>query len=60
MPALCRASTHPQGTGRLPVVVLMHGSSGVGVNIEPWVQEGDGGVLMTRTHRPWSTSCRDC
>jgi dienelactone hydrolase len=26
-----------QGTGRLPVVVLMHGSSGVGANIEPWV-----------------------
>ena len=27
-----------QGTGRLPVVVMMHGSSGVGPNIEPWVQ----------------------
>jgi dienelactone hydrolase len=26
-----------QGGGRLPVVVLMHGSSGVGANIEPWV-----------------------
>jgi dienelactone hydrolase len=25
-----------QGTGRLPVVVLMHGSSGVGASIEPW------------------------
>jgi dienelactone hydrolase len=25
-----------QGSGRLPVVVLMHGSSGVGANIEPW------------------------
>ena len=25
-----------QGTGRLPVVVMMHGSSGVGPNIEPW------------------------
>ena len=25
-----------QGTGRLPVVVMMHGSSGVGLNIEPW------------------------
>lgn len=27
-----------QGTGRLPVVVLMHGSGGIGVNIEPWVR----------------------
>jgi dienelactone hydrolase len=26
-----------QGTGRLPVVVLMHGSSGVGPAMEPWV-----------------------
>src|SRR5580704_11595287 len=26
-----------QGSGRLPVVVLMHGSSGIGANIEPWV-----------------------
>lgn len=26
-----------QGSGRLPVVVLMHGSSGVGANIEAWV-----------------------
>jgi len=26
-----------QGTGRLPVVVLMHGSSGVGAGMEPWV-----------------------
>ena len=26
-----------QGTGRLPVVVMMHGSSGVGANTEPWV-----------------------
>ena len=26
-----------QGTERLPVVVLMHGSSGVGANTEPWV-----------------------
>jgi dienelactone hydrolase len=28
-----------QGTCRLPVVVLMHGSSGVGANIEPWVHQ---------------------
>jgi len=28
-----------QGTGRLPVVVLMHGSGGVGANIEPWVHQ---------------------
>jgi dienelactone hydrolase len=28
-----------QGTGRLPVVVLMHGSSGVGANIEPWTHQ---------------------
>jgi len=26
-----------QGAGRLPVVVLMHGSSGVGPGMEPWV-----------------------
>jgi dienelactone hydrolase len=26
-----------QGSGRLPVVVLMHGSSGVGAAMEPWV-----------------------
>jgi len=25
-----------QGSGRLPVVVLMHGSSGVGAAMEPW------------------------
>jgi dienelactone hydrolase len=28
-----------QGSGRLPVVVLMHGSSGVGPNIEPWTRQ---------------------
>jgi dienelactone hydrolase len=28
-----------QGTERLPVVVLMHGSSGVGANTEPWVHQ---------------------
>ena len=26
-----------QGTGKLPVVVLMHGSSGVGASMDPWV-----------------------
>jgi len=26
-----------QGSGRLPVVVLMHGSSGISANTEPWV-----------------------
>jgi dienelactone hydrolase len=28
-----------QGSGRLPVVVLMHGSSGVGASIEAWVHQ---------------------
>jgi dienelactone hydrolase len=28
-----------QGTGRLPVVILMHGSGGIGANIEPWTQK---------------------
>jgi dienelactone hydrolase len=28
-----------QGSGRLPVVVLMHGSSGVGAAMEPWVRQ---------------------
>lgn len=28
-----------QGSGRLPVAVLMHGSGGVGANIEPWAEE---------------------
>ena len=28
-----------QGTGRLPVVVLMHGSSGVGATTEAWVHQ---------------------
>jgi dienelactone hydrolase len=27
-----------QGTGKLPVVVLMHGSGGIGANIEPWTR----------------------
>ncbi len=28
-----------QGQGRLPVVVLMHGSGGVGANVDMWVRE---------------------
>jgi len=28
-----------QGSGRLPVVVLMHGSGGMGANIESWARE---------------------
>src|ERR1700693_5083353 len=28
-----------QGTGRLPVVVLQHGSAGFGANIEVWSRE---------------------
>jgi dienelactone hydrolase len=28
-----------QGSGKLPVVVMMHGSSGVGANTEPWVHQ---------------------
>lgn len=28
-----------QGTGRLPVAILMHGSGGIGPNIEPWVTQ---------------------
>jgi dienelactone hydrolase len=27
-----------QGSGRLPVVILMHGSGGIGANIEPWTR----------------------
>ncbi len=27
-----------QGTGRMPVVVLMHGSGGVGANLAPWTR----------------------
>jgi dienelactone hydrolase len=28
-----------QGSGRLPVVVLMHGSGGIGANVEAWVHQ---------------------
>src|SRR5882672_1192234 len=27
-----------QGSGKLPVVVMMHGSSGVGAGMDPWVR----------------------
>src|SRR6266567_380037 len=27
-----------QGSGKLPVVMLMHGSSGVGAGMDPWVR----------------------
>src|SRR6185436_18101503 len=27
-----------QGAGKLPVVILMHGSSGVGAGMDPWVR----------------------
>ena len=36
-----------QGTGRLPVVVMMHGSSGVGPNIEPWSHQFNAMGLST-------------
>jgi dienelactone hydrolase len=28
-----------QGEGRLPVVIMIHGSGGIGANIEPWTQQ---------------------
>src|SRR3954466_15213585 len=36
-----------QGSGRLPVVVLMHGSSGVGASMEPWVRHFNGMGIST-------------
>src|SRR5260370_21969878 len=36
-----------QGSGRLPVVVLMHGSGGVGANIEAWVHQFNGIGIST-------------
>ena len=45
-----------QGTGRLPVVVLMHGSSGVGATMEAWVhsvqRDGDFDLRDRRLYRP--------
>jgi len=36
-----------QGAGRLPVVVLMHGSSGVGAGMDPWVRHFNGMGIST-------------
>jgi dienelactone hydrolase len=36
-----------QGTGRLPVVVLMHGSSGVGGTMDAWVHQLNGMGIST-------------
>jgi dienelactone hydrolase len=36
-----------QGLGKLPVVVLMHGSSGVGAGMEPWVRQLNGLGIST-------------
>ena len=36
-----------QGSGKLPVVVLMHGSSGVGAGMDPWVHQFNGMGIST-------------
>src|SRR5260370_25913398 len=36
-----------QGSGRLPVLVLMHGSSGVGATMEAWVHQFNGMGIST-------------
>src|ERR1700688_3585475 len=36
-----------QGSGKLPVVLMMHGSSGVGASIEPWVRQFNGMGIST-------------
>jgi len=38
-----------QGTGRLPVVILMHGSGGIGANIEPWTRKFNSMGISTFT-----------
>jgi dienelactone hydrolase len=38
-----------QGTGRLPVVILMHGSGGIGANIEPWTRTLNAMAVSTFT-----------
>jgi dienelactone hydrolase len=36
-----------QGSGRLPVVVLIHGSGGIGANIEPWTEQFNAMAIST-------------
>ena len=36
-----------QGEGRLPVVVFVHGSSGIGSNIDMWARELNGQGIST-------------
>jgi dienelactone hydrolase len=38
-----------QGTGKLPVAILMHGSGGIGPNIPPWVQALNANGISTFT-----------
>jgi dienelactone hydrolase len=38
-----------QGTGKLPVAILMHGSGGIGPNIPPWVQALNASGISTFT-----------
>lgn len=37
----------PQGKGPFPAVVLMHGSSGIGSNVDPWVRQLNGDGIAT-------------
>jgi dienelactone hydrolase len=37
----------PQGTSRIPAVLLVHGSAGIGVNVHRWAQELNGIGLAT-------------
>ncbi|TYC63111.1 carboxymethylenebutenolidase [Stappia sp. BW2] len=39
----------PKGKGPFPAVVLMHGSSGIGANIEPWVRQLNARGIATFT-----------
>jgi dienelactone hydrolase len=38
-----------QGSGKLPVAILMHGSGGIGANIPPWVQALNANGISTFT-----------